>query len=176
MFSDPKYILKQFGVYGEIKVADLGASGGYYTIAAARVIAEDGGVVYAIDLVPDLLTRIQKEARAAHVSNVEILLGNLEREGGTKLASGFIDKAILANTLFTIEDKEACAKEIARIIKPGGQLLVVDWKGSYNHMGPHPDHIVLQKDAETLFGRAGFVADRSIDAGSHHWGVVLIKS
>ena len=65
-------------------VADLGAGSGHYTLAAAKKVGESGRV-YAIEVQKDLLTRIKNLAQTEHINNVEVIWGDVENRGGTKL-------------------------------------------------------------------------------------------
>jgi SAM-dependent methyltransferase len=87
-----------------------------------------------------------------------------------------VDSAILSNVLFQVEDKPSCVAEVRRILKPGGKVLVVDWRESYRNMGPHIDHVVTEVEAKRLFEGAGFALVKKVDAGSHHYGFIFKKS
>ena len=129
MFSDPIQNLAELDVQDGMKVADIGAGGGFYSIEAAKK-AGSRGMVYAIDVQQDLLEKLKRSAALIGVHNIEIIWGNAEKIGGTKLRENMIDRAILSNVLFQIEqkDRDNLVLEIKRIVKPNGKLLVVDWQ------------------------------------------------
>ncbi len=156
-----------------MKVADLGAGTGHYARAAAAVVGRDGKV-YAIDVQEDVLKHASLNMPAHGHGVVSYVWGNIERPGGTKLQAAALDAAILANTLFQVEDRAALTHEIKRILKPGGSLLVVDWAGSYGGVGPHPEHVVTEHAAEELFIGAGFHKQEAFRAGPHHYGLVFL--
>jgi len=173
-FSDPEHNIAQFKLDERMAVADLGAGSGAYTIAAAERV-RDFGRVYAVEVQRDLLSRIKNLASSKNLSNVEVLWGDVESEGGTKIADGVVDAAIVANILFQVEDKQGFIKELRRILKPAGKVLVVDWRESYGNMGPAPDAVFQARDARELFEGGGFVIKQEIDAGDHHYGFVALK-
>lgn len=174
MFTHPSRNLEQFGLSQGHIVADLGAGSGFYSIEAARMVAPTGRV-YAIDIQKDLLTRLQKEARKNNIGNIEILVGDLEKLGGTKLRDISIDRLILSNILFMVEHKKDLVCEIKRVLKPGGRVLLIDWSASYGNMGPHYDSVVYKDDAAKLFISAGFQMDGEIEAGDYHYGIIFRK-
>jgi ubiquinone/menaquinone biosynthesis C-methylase UbiE len=171
-FSDPRSNVLQMGLRDGMKVADLGAGAGHFSIAAAASVGNDGRV-YAIDVQEDLLKHLKDSvARSGH-RNVETIWGNFEKPGGTKLRDQSVDGVILSNTLFQLEHKEEAVKEIKRILKSGGKLLVVDWAGAYGGMGPAPHHVVSESAAEELFITGGFYKVKDFRAGPHHYAIVF---
>lgn len=174
MFADPEQNVKQFNLTEGMHVADLGAGTGFYSIAAARAV-QPSGKVYAVEVQKEMLAHIQNEAAKAHVSNIEILWGNIERVGGTKLADASMDAVIVSNVLFQVEDRKNFVQEVSRILKPGGRVLLIDWSDSFGGMGPAPARLVAKAAAETIFAEAGFSTEREIASGAHHYGIILKK-
>lgn len=174
-FSNPQKNIEQFGLGDDMRVADFGAGSGAYTLAAARAVLGNGKV-YAIDAKRELLARVGKEADDARLSNVEVLYGDLEREGGSNLGDGTMDAVIASNILFQIEQKNIFAAEIRRVLRGGGRVLVIDWSQSFGGVGPEPDAVIREEDAKALFLSAGFSFEKNIDAGAYHYGLVFKKS
>ncbi len=174
MFSDPVKIIDQCGVSAGMEIADLGAGSGHYTVAASRALASTGRV-YAIDLKQDLLSRLKNNAAREGLYNVEVIWGDIDKLGGTKLRDFSVDLVLLCNILFHLENKKEVVKEIKRILKPAGRVLVVDWSDSFGGIGPKPTHVVTKEKAMELFDEAGFHLDKQISAGSHHYGLMYKK-
>lgn len=176
MFSDPVQIIENLPLLAGSHIADLGAGTGAYSIVLAqRVNAQAGGKVFAVEVQKDLLDTIEKEAKEKKLTTITPVWGDAERSGGTRLRDGSIDIVVIANTLFQIDDKQGIATEAARIAKDGGVLLVVDWTDSFEGMGPHKDAVYTKEQAVELFGTHGFDIDREIDAGEHHYGIIMKK-
>ncbi len=171
-FADPKNNILQLGVREGMKVADLGAGTGHYSLAAAAAVGHDGRV-YAIDIQKDILTHVLDSAHARGLRNIETLWGNIENKGGTKLRDQSMDAVIISNVLFQIEHKENMVAECLRISKPGGKVLVVDWAGAYGGMGPDAQHVVSEHSAEELFITGGFHKGKDFRAGAHHYAIVF---
>ncbi len=174
MFSDPNNILRQCGVSPGSVVGDFGSGSGSYAHEAAALVGPQG-VVYAFDIQKDLVTRLAREVEGKKDNIIHPLWVDLEHHKGTGLAAGVLDLGIAANVIFQIVDKDIFIKEIARVLRPGGRLLVIDWKESFGHMGPHPDHVVRESDARRILTDAGLVFDKTIDAGAHHYGLLFRK-
>ena len=174
MFSNPKENIRQFGLSDGMIVADLGTGSGFYAIEAGRAVAPTGKV-YAVDVQKDLLLRLRNDANRAHVRDIEIISGDLEKIGGTKIKEASIDRVIAANVFFMIDDKKNFISEIKRILKPRGRVLLVDWSGSFSQMGPQGDRVVYKDKAMKFFTDAGFEVEKEISAGSRHYGMILRK-
>jgi len=173
-FSDPQVNIDQLGLREGDLVADLGAGTGAYTIAAARVVG-DSGRVYAVEVQKELLKNVKEAAARERLGNVEVIWGDIERAGKTKIRDNIIDAVVVANVLFQVEDRTGFLGEIKRILKSKGKVLAVDWEESFGGMGPQSEDVISHDRARTLFEDAGFSFIKNINAGDHHWGFLLEK-
>jgi len=173
-FSDPQHNIKQFGLHEGMLVADLGAGTGAYTIASAREVGGTGRVI-AIEVQKNLLINIKNAASQSGISNIEVIWGDIERHSKTKIKERTVDAVIVANVLFQVEDVEGTILEIKRILKPGGRVLIVDWKESYGGMGPQSSQIFSYDTARKIFEENGFSFLKNIEAGDHHYGFIVKK-
>ena len=174
-FLHPTRTLRAVKLHEGMRVADFGAGSGFFTRAAARLVG-GRGLVWAVDVHQDLLPRLKNLALQEGLPNVEVVHGNVERAGGSNLPEENFDLVIIANLLFCSEHKEQIVKEAKRILRKGGRALVIDWRGSFNGMGPHKDHIITQDHAQTLFELGGFIKQEIVPAGEYHWGMLFKKS
>jgi len=170
MFSDPVNNLKQFDLRENMIVADLGAGSGFYAVAAAKMVPM--GKVYAVEILPDLVTAVRNKAKEAHVSNLEVLVGDLEEDHGSKLADATANRVIASNILFQLDRKDDFIKEIKRVLRPDGQVLLVDWSEG-GLMGPRQDAVISKETAREMFEIRGFEFVRDIDAGEYHYGMIF---
>ena len=174
-FSDPRENALQMGLREGMKVGDFGAGSGHYARAAAAIVGHEGKV-YAIDVQEEVLKHIKNNAHDHHKSTIETVWGDIEKLGGTHLRDMSLDAAILANTLFQIDNRPGLLAELKRVLKPGGKLIVIDWTGSFGGMGPVPAQVVPEREAEEFFTGAGFKKEKSFGAGAHHYGVIFTLS
>lgn len=174
MFSQPQQNVRELGVDPGTIVADFGAGSGHYVFALADAV-EESGTVYAIDVQQELLTKIKKDAEMNKLKNVKIIWADVEEEKGSTLQSESVDRVVMSNILFQLEDKLGAFREAARILKKGARLLVVDWVDSFGGLGPQPGHVVPPQKARAFAESAGFVFERDIPAGAHHYGMIYKK-
>ncbi len=174
MFSDPEKIVDQCGIQPGMEIADFGAGSGHFSISASKHLMSTGRV-YAIDIQKDLLTKLKNSAAKNGAYNIEVIWGDIDKENGTKLRSSSIDLIFFNNILFQLESKDACIKEIKRILKPAGRVCVVDWEDSFGGIGPQPQFVITKESAVSMFEKAGFHKERELSAGSHHYGLIFKK-
>ena len=158
-----------------MKVADLGVGAGFYALEAARIVGAEGRV-FCVDVQKELVAGVRRTAEKEGLNNLEAIWGDIEKPEGTKIKSATIDAVIVSNVLFQLEDKNGFVEEVVRILKPGGKVLVVDWTESFGGMGPHKDHVVTEEQSKQLFTAKGFLIDKKIDAGAHHYSFVAKKA
>lgn len=172
MFSTPSINLSQFHLEPGMVVADLGCGSGAYTYELLQRVGPTGKI-FALDVQKPLVEKLSNELKSRHVVNVTVMWDDLDDSNGIGLQDNSIDRIIIANTLFQIEDSQKLATEVKRILKPKGFVLVVDWADSFGGLGP-AKHAVMKRDrALELFQKAGFAHKKDINAGDHHWGFVV---
>ncbi len=171
MLSDPVHKIEQFMIPHGATVVDLGAGSGFYSIAAAEAL-KGSGTVYAVDIQKDTLEHVMKKAHEKHLSNVQIIWGDCEIKGGVKLHDHVADCAILSNILFQAPDKAGTLAEAKRLLKPSGKLLLIDWSNP-GAGGPNANEYVPEMTARELAERTGFRFEKSISAGTSHYGMIL---
>ena len=174
-FADPTENLKYLNIREGWRVADLGTGSGFYAIGLAKRVG-DSGRVYAIDVQKELLTKLTNRAKEDHLNNLEIIWADIDELGGTKMPDSSLDAVVISNVLFQSENKENLTLEALRILKTGGEALVMDWVDSYGGLGPESSSIFKSGEAETLFTKNGFALVKNFDAGEHHWGLLLKKN
>jgi SAM-dependent methyltransferase len=100
-------------------VADLGCGDGYLTVEASRFARR----VIAVDRSPAALARAREMARRRRLTNVEWKRGELEK---LPLKDLSVDVALLSQALHHAKDPARALAEAARIVKPGGRVLLLE--------------------------------------------------
>jgi SAM-dependent methyltransferase len=102
-----------------VTVADLGCGEGYLTIETSRWAAQ----VIAVDRSTEVLKRARALAARRRVSNVTWKRGELE---SVPIADDTVDVSMLSQALHHADDPTRALQEAARILVPGGRVLVLD--------------------------------------------------
>ncbi len=145
---------------------DVGCGSGYFSLPAARLVGPTGHV-YAVDISLEMLMRVGRRIYAEGVVNVETVLS---RETNIPLPDGCADAALLANVLHEADDRPALLREIHRLVRPGGRLLVVDWRKAETPAGPPVEDRLEPEVAEAEAVAAGWRLRGPVEAGPYHWG------
>lgn len=129
------------------RVLDLGCGKGLEAMNAAELVG-DSGTVVGLDLTPEMIQTAITNAREAGVRNVQFLTGDMER----LLFEDHSFDAVMSNCVINhARDKHLVYREIYRILKPGGKMVISDAVSKI----PLPTHIKNDPDAwAACFGGA----------------------
>ena len=117
---------------GAEDVADLGSGTGFYT---NRVAAWTSGHVYAVELQAEMQ---EIHRRNGVPANVETVLAHADE---LPLAAASIDRALSINTFHEAHGEKGL-RRLAEALRPGGLLVIVDWRRSPDaaEHGPPLEH------------------------------------
>ena len=122
----PEELLVATGLGERQIVVDVGCGPGFLTIPAAMVVGPHGQV-YAVDVEPKMLDLVNSKAAASKLENIITVLSSGQN---VPLADHVADYAICALLLHDRPDFESradMARDIVRLVQPGGHILVIEW-------------------------------------------------
>ena len=172
MFNSPSVCLSQFNIEPGMIVADLGCGMGSYTYEIASRVGPTGKV-FAVDIQKTIVDTLAQRCKEKGLNNVSVLWDNMDDADGIALQDASVDRIVISNLLFQLEDIQKFATEVKRILKPKGMALIIDWSESFGGIGPTPQHVVSQSRAQEIFERVGLYTGKSITAGEHHYGFIV---
>lgn len=105
-------------------VADIGAGTGYFTRRFAQAVG-DNGIAYAVDLEPNMLEYVAERAQKDGQPNIVPVLATAT---SPMLAPDSVDLFFICNTIHHIGNREAYYAILARDLRAGGRLAVVDFR------------------------------------------------
>ena len=131
--GDPSQRLVEAGLDPGQAVLDFGCGIGSYAIPAAQIVG-DGGIVYALDIHPLAVEKVERRARKENLANVE----TIQSDRDTGLPDESVDAILLYDVLHSVPAKGDLLRELHRILKHDGFLSVV------------PDHMEEDVFLETV--------------------------
>jgi predicted methyltransferase len=123
IFAQRARLLALVGLRDGMAVADVGAGTGLFTLMFAPAVGAQGRV-YAVDIAPRFLAHIDALAAQRRLGNVATVLCG-ERE--VSLPEGSVDLVFVCDTYHHFEYPRSTLASIHRALRPGGELVVVDF-------------------------------------------------
>lgn len=149
--TPPESILRSVGLVPGQTVADVGAGTGFWAEAAASIVGPEG-LVYALDIVPQML----EDLRALDLPNLQVLAST---EQAIPLPDAVADLVILAMLLHEVTDQDLFLRDARRLLKSNGQIFLVDWEDHPTESGPPLEVRVSREMARALLGNAGLTVE-----------------
>ncbi|UHD18794.1 class I SAM-dependent methyltransferase [Thiocapsa bogorovii] len=117
-------ILKVLEIRPGMRIADVGAGTGLYTMLFAEGV-EPSGKVYAVDISKSFLEAIGQRAQEAGLDTVITVLNE---QTSTELPPGSVDLVFMADTYHHFEYPRAMLDSIRAALMPGGILAIIDFR------------------------------------------------
>lgn len=125
-WQQPEVVIQKLGDLKGKKVADIGAGSGYFTFR----LAEKGAIVSALDIDQRFVDYINSNKNSESV-NAKLIL-----DDDPKLDSSYFDVVLTVNTYHHIEERKNYFRKVWKGMKPGAELMVVDFKKEETAHGP----------------------------------------
>ena len=103
-------------------VLDLGSGAGFDAFLAAREVGPTGHVI-GVDMTPEMLERARRNAAKGGYQNVEFREGRIE---SLPVEDKSVDVVISNCVINLVPDKAAVYREVARVLRPGGRVIISD--------------------------------------------------
>jgi arsenite methyltransferase len=163
-WQKPHELIMALDLKPDETVADIGAGTGYF----ARRFAMHAGKVYAVDIDDKLLAMIRQKGPA----NLETVLATPD---DPKLPAAAVDTIFFCNVLHHIEGRGAYYGKLAKALKPGGRVVVVDFYKKELPVGPPPAMKLTDDEVTGEFRKAGFRLDKRFEFLPYQYFLVFRK-
>jgi SAM-dependent methyltransferase len=152
-WQEPAELVASLQLQPGQSVADIGAGTGYFERHLAAAVGPTGRVI-AIDIEPDMVAHLSERARREETPQVEARLGAPD---DPKLAPGEVDLVLLVDTYHHVDDRVAYFGRLKAALRPGGRLVVVDFRPDGDPaIGPPLAHRLTPDQVRDELGRAGW--------------------
>ena len=165
----PELLRDVLKIKGGTVAIDLGAGTGAFALRLAPLMGTKGRV-YAVDDSADMLSILRSRNPPPNLFTIK---ANFTSTG---LDSGIADFCLAAFIVHETKEKQALVNEAYRLLKPGGRLLVLEWRAELDAPGPPKQIRVTPGEMDSLFRAAGFSEIVSQNWTEKHYYVIGKKS
>ena len=131
-YQKPDEVIRALELKPGETVADIGSGSGYFTLRLARAVGE-AGHVYGVDIDPDLTRHLNRRIRDSGLRNVQTVLSEPD---DPLLPDRSIDRFLIVNTWHHIEGHARYLALLKKLLKPGGQIIMIDYQKRDLPVGP----------------------------------------
>jgi len=124
--EQPERVLATLELKPGMVVADVGAGSGYYSSRLAQRVGPQG-VVYAVDVQPEMVGILKTQMKEARATNVKPILGT---ETDPRLLAGSLDVAIMVDVYHELAYPYEMLAAIVKALKPGGRIAFVEFRAN----------------------------------------------
>jgi ubiquinone/menaquinone biosynthesis C-methylase UbiE len=155
----PARLVRALGLRRGQTVAEVGAGSGY--------------LVYAVDAEPRMLPVLVERLRRARIANVTPVLG---RDDDPLLPARSCDLVLVVNTYHHFPGGPRYLRRLARLLRPGGRLVNVDFHRRETPVGPPVERRIAREVFLREARRAGLRLVRELTFLPYQYGLVLRRA
>jgi ubiquinone/menaquinone biosynthesis C-methylase UbiE len=149
----PASILENLQLSPGLKIADIGAGTGFFSIPLAEAVTVSGHV-FAVDLQPEMLALLrQKLGKADAPKNISLHAGDAAL---LPLQDHSVDLVFYANIWHEIANLDSAIHEASRVAVSNGKIAILDWRDDcVPPPGPPQDHRISVNRVATFLRENG---------------------
>jgi cyclopropane fatty-acyl-phospholipid synthase-like methyltransferase len=130
-------------------VADIGAGTGYFSIRLAK--SEAAPKVYAVDIEPSMVSYLKQRAVHEQLNNVIAIQASAD----TPNLPEKVDLVLIVDTYHHIGSRETYFRNLAKSLKPGGRVAIIDFKAD-SPEGPPKEFRFTPEQIKSEMSKAGY--------------------
>ena len=172
---DAHLLFEKCHLQAGMHVADFGAGRTGHLVFPASVIVGEKGLVYAVDILKDVLETIHKRAEMENILNVQTVWADIEKNVGVSIVPKTLDVVFMVNVLYHFEDYTTVLDEAVRLLKNKGRIVIVDWIKFLGGLGPKDGKFVNFVAVKNWARKTGLVIQEDDKISDYHRFLVLYR-
>ena len=156
--EDVATLIKNMKIKTDDTIADIGAGSGYHVFKMAPLA--DKGLVYAVDIQPEMLEAIELKKKSKRASNVETVLGSAK---SINLPKNSLDKVLLVDVYHEFSNPFEMIESIKNALKPNGLLFLIEYRGEDPNVPIKKIHKMTKKQSIAEMRAVGLKLKENID-------------
>lgn len=171
-WQNPDKVLDKMGDLEGKVVADVGVGTGYFAFRLAR----RGAIVIGIDIEEKFLEYIEERKTDLPGSLSENITTRLTVPDDPNLSTEEADWVLIVNTYYILDNRLSYLQKIRQGLKPGGKLIVVDFKSGNIPVGPGEEEKISASNASAEMVKAGFeIIEKDLSSLQYQYIIVARK-
>ena len=151
----PSRVIDSLALKPGMKVADIGAGTGYFSMRLAKA---PGVSVYAVDIEPKMIDYLKKRAASEHANSVTAVLASATSPNLPEP----VDVILVVDTYHHLPNRPTYFRDLRKSLKPGGRIAIVDFRKEAPD-GPPVHFRFTPQQIQDEMTQAGFQLDASHD-------------
>ena len=151
-------LIKNMKIKSDEVIADIGAGSGYHAFRIASLVTN--GLVYAVDIQPEMLMAIEKTKEFKKVENIKTILGT---EKTVELPKNSVDKILMVDVYHEFSFPVEMINSIKNALKPNGELFLIEYRAEDLKVPIKRIHKMTEEQAVKEMKAAGLILKENID-------------
>ncbi len=151
-YQKPQEVIAALGVREGEVIADIGAGSGYFTFRLSHHVGAKGRI-YAVDISPDMILHMNRRIRDLQIKNVVTVLAAPD---DPLLTNSSVDRFFICDTWHHIANQVQYLSLMKKILKPGGQVIMIDFQKKELPVGPPVEMKIAREDLLRQMESNGF--------------------
>ena len=164
-------LIKNMKIKSNEVIADIGAGSGYHAFRIASLVTN--GLVYAVDIQPEMLMAIEKTKEFRKVENIKTILGT---EKTVELPRNSVDKILMVDVYHEFSFPVEMINSIKNALKPKGELFLIEYRAEDLKVPIKRIHKMTEEQAVKEMKAAGLILKENIDNLPWQHCMVFIKN
>jgi 2-polyprenyl-3-methyl-5-hydroxy-6-metoxy-1,4-benzoquinol methylase len=157
--EDCRLLLEALAIKKGQKICDLGCGNGFYTLELARRVGPEG-IVYAVDIQPEMLRMLARRAAEEGLENIRPILGTFI---DPRLPKGEVDLVLCIDVYHEFSHPEQMLARIRESLAANGRLVLAEFRGEDPAVPIKPLHKMTKAQVRAELEPAGFRLEREFD-------------
>lgn len=157
-FIDTEYILKILELDNVNSFLDIGCGDGHISFAVNKL--NEDAIIYAVDKSEDTINYVNDKINKDNVKNIKAICCDVDKH--IPLKDNTVNTVLMINVFHefkTKRDKYKVLSEIKRVLTPGGQVALVEFRKVPMSFGPDFKYRLSHNELEKYFYNQGFAIE-----------------
>ena len=163
-------LIQNMGIKPNDTIADIGAGSGYHVFRMAPIAKK--GMVYAVDIQPEMLMAIENSKETSKIKNIETILSS---EKSVYLSKNSVDKILMVDVYHEFSFPLEMIFSMKNALKSNGELFLIEYRAEDPLVPIKRIHKMSQKQAVKEMEAAGFKLRKNIENLPWQHCMVFVK-